>query len=141
MVRILSWAALAEAGVKIDEKFRAKLAKVFAEQTSSLDEKLSRIYDENHPDPTVPKVGRKPTFVDAHWETLRAEAIRLLDEHGGLSRDDPKFNSKDKLMDLLLQFAQKHHQFEDVGAPGRTTLQTRVNKWLEEWRTAKATNA
>jgi hypothetical protein len=84
------------------------------------------------------ETGCKPTFVDAHWEILKTEAFRLLDVHGGLSKDDPEFNSKSKLINQLLIFAQNHHKFKDIRAPGRTTIQPYVNRWLQEWEARRA---
>jgi hypothetical protein len=82
--------------------------------------------------------GRKPTFVDAHWRVLKTEAFRLLDHYGGLSKDDPEFNSKNKFIAMLLAFAQNNPRFKDVGAPERTSMQPYVDLWLREWEALRA---
>ncbi len=141
-------------GVNLDDPvYRANLDDRFRRQTDSHIEKLSRIYDENPPDHTPSdsshsspgvaaarksKSGRKCKFVEAHWSILRTKAFELLAHYGGLGEDEPEFNSKSKLINLLLDFAQNHHRFKDVGAPGRTTMQERVDLWLGEWQALRA---
>ena len=78
------------------------------------------------------KSGRKPDFPPEHLGILKAEAFRLLDHHGGLNNSDPEFNSKEKLIKAVQEFAAtKSKQFPKE--PGRTTLQPHVDEWIEQW--------
>jgi len=82
--------------------------------------------------------GRKPTFVDVHWQILESKAHELLDEHGGLSEDDPTFNSKEKLIEELQICADKHPKFKEVGgAPGRESIRKRIDPWVRTWETKR----
>jgi hypothetical protein len=80
--------------------------------------------------------GRKPALGSTQLDTLKRESFRLLDDHGGLSDDDPDFCSKEQFMAMLIDFAaSRPKMFPKPLARG--TIQPRVKEWLEEWVAAR----
>ena len=80
--------------------------------------------------------GRKPSLSPAQLEALKVEAFRLFEEYGDPLSDNPHqdFNSKEKVIKRLQQFAVYKKSKDFPEEPPRTTIQPYVNIWLEEWR-------
>jgi hypothetical protein len=86
--------------------------------------------------------GRKRKFTPAQLATLRSEMFRLLDEYGDPASDNPhsEFKSKADIIRALQAFAINEKSRDFPEEPSRTTIQSFVDQWLEEWRTRGAGN-
>ena len=77
----------------------------------------------------APKRGRPQVI---QYDVLKREFLRLMDKHGDVSRDDPEWNSKDKVIAALERFYSEKRKAE----VSRSALQPKVAEWLDEWRRA-----
>jgi hypothetical protein len=69
------------------------------------------------------KAGAKAKF---YWGPLEAEALRLMQEHGPFSDDDPVWNAQARLEDALLKFCTSKGWPE----PSLTQLRVKLREWL-----------
>jgi hypothetical protein len=87
----------------------------------------------SHDTPSKRRTGRPQ---ETHWDKVKAECSRLMDENGDfMTPVDPKWRQA-RLEDKLLDFCRLKLKNE----PARSAIKAKLNKWLPEWRRAKQIN-
>jgi hypothetical protein len=79
--------------------------------------------------------GRKPKYTPAQLEALKLGTFDLLDEYGDPDNNPhPELRSITALIDKLQEWAVIKKPKDFPKEPARSTIQSLVNEWLEEWR-------
>jgi hypothetical protein len=95
----------------------------------ALVKEVARAFPQNAP--ASKRKGGRPTAVD--WEVVKKEALRLMDYHGDFGPDSPNWNARTRLEETLENVCDSKFGKR----PAKSTLQTRLKPWLDEWRNSK----
>ena len=86
------------------------------------------------------RAGRKPDYLTEHWELLKKQTFRILQEYGDPATPDAhhECRSVNMLIGKLQEYADARPAQFPKGAPSRPSMQPHVNDWLDEWRGRQA---